>query len=174
MLTLSQSSKHTGKSKSVISRAIDNGKLLAIKNDDGTYSIDPTDLYSLWPKLPPEQPEQNRSTSTGTATSTSAVPPQNTAEQAERAALEALTAAQAGQVDDLRATVADLQTRLDQAENDRRQLEADRRQADENATRQVDQLTHLLAAEKQEKQTLQLEHRAEPESEKGWLGRLFH
>ena len=60
MLTLSQAAKATGKSKSVISRAIDNGKLAATKDDTGVYQIAPPTLFALWPEQQPEPPEQNQ------------------------------------------------------------------------------------------------------------------
>lgn len=167
MLSLSQAAKQTGKSKSVISRALENGKLTALKNEDGSYAISPADLFAVFPEQPQEPPEQNAgtgtSTSTGTDTRTTAEPHQNTAERAERA-LEALTETQAGQVDDLRNTIADLQSRLDQAEADRRKLEDDRRQANESQTRQVDQLSQLLAMK--EKSVQKLQHQPNPELER--------
>lgn len=43
-LSLSQSAKLTGKSKSTINRAIKTGKLSATRHEDGTYSIDPAEL----------------------------------------------------------------------------------------------------------------------------------
>jgi excisionase family DNA binding protein len=43
-LSLSQAAKLTGKSKSTINRAIKNGKLSATRHEDGTYSIDPSEL----------------------------------------------------------------------------------------------------------------------------------
>lgn len=60
MLTLSQAAKATGKSKSVISRAIENGKLQATKDDTGVYQIAPPTLFALWPEQTAEPPEQNR------------------------------------------------------------------------------------------------------------------
>ena len=43
-LSLSQAAKLTGKSKSTINRAIKTGKLSATRHEDGTYSIDPSEL----------------------------------------------------------------------------------------------------------------------------------
>jgi len=58
MLTLSQAAKRTGKSKSVISRALNNGDLTACKNDDNTYAIHEDDLFALYPELV-ERPAEN-------------------------------------------------------------------------------------------------------------------
>lgn len=43
-LSLSQAAKLTGKSKSTINRAIKTGKISATRHDDGSYSIDPSEL----------------------------------------------------------------------------------------------------------------------------------
>ena len=43
-LSLSQAAKLTCKSKSTINRAIKNGKISATRHEDGTYSIDPSEL----------------------------------------------------------------------------------------------------------------------------------
>ena len=43
-LSLSQAAKLAGKSKSTINRAIKSGKLSATRHEDGTYSIDPSEL----------------------------------------------------------------------------------------------------------------------------------
>lgn len=59
MYTLSQAAKATGKSKSVISRAIENGKLSASKDDTGVYQIEPESLFALWPEQA-EPLEQNQ------------------------------------------------------------------------------------------------------------------
>lgn len=49
-LSLSQAAKATGRSKSTIGRAIESGKLSASRNDDGTFSIDPSELFRAFPK----------------------------------------------------------------------------------------------------------------------------
>lgn len=43
-LSLSQAAKAVGKSKSTINRAIKSGKLSATRHDDGSYSIDASEL----------------------------------------------------------------------------------------------------------------------------------
>lgn len=49
-LSLSQAAKATGRSKSTIGRAIKSGSLSAVRNDDGTFSIDPSELFRAFPK----------------------------------------------------------------------------------------------------------------------------
>jgi|AYRH01.1.fsa_nt_gi hypothetical protein len=48
-LTIGQASKEVGISKPSISRAIKSGRLSAKKNDNGTYSIDPAELFRVYP-----------------------------------------------------------------------------------------------------------------------------
>lgn len=58
-LTLSQAAKALGKSKSTLNRAIKTGRLSAKRNDDGTFSIDPAELYRAFPEpLPNAQQER--------------------------------------------------------------------------------------------------------------------
>ena len=48
-LTLGQAAKEVGKSKSTINRAIKNGRLSAQRLEDGSYRIDPSELFRVWP-----------------------------------------------------------------------------------------------------------------------------
>lgn len=47
-LSLSQAAKAAGKSKSTINRAIKSGKLSATRHDDGSYSIDASELSRVF------------------------------------------------------------------------------------------------------------------------------
>lgn len=58
-LTLSQAAKTLGKSKSTLNRAIKTGRLSATRNEDGTFSINPAELYRAFPK-PSENAHQER------------------------------------------------------------------------------------------------------------------
>jgi hypothetical protein len=51
-LSLSQAAKATGKSKSTINRAIKSGKLSATRNENGSYSIDASELARAFPENP--------------------------------------------------------------------------------------------------------------------------
>ena len=51
MYTIGTAAKATGKAKSVISRAIKEGKISAAKKEDGTYSIDPAELHRVYPPV---------------------------------------------------------------------------------------------------------------------------
>lgn len=62
-LSLSKAAKETGKSKSVISNAIKSGRMSANKNDLGHYSIDPVELFRVFPqndKNPSKNDEKER------------------------------------------------------------------------------------------------------------------
>lgn len=69
-LSLGQAAKETGKSKSVISKALHSGRLSGKKNDKGEWEIDPAELFRVFTKQndlerkkeqngTPENPAQN-------------------------------------------------------------------------------------------------------------------
>lgn len=70
-LTLSQAAKLIGKSKSTLNRAIKSGRLSAIRNDDGTFSINPAELLRAFPggvpRLSSERLEHGAAERVGTA-----------------------------------------------------------------------------------------------------------
>lgn len=53
-LTLSQAARVTSKSKSTLNRAVKSGRLSAVRNADGTFSIDPSELARAFPQNEPE------------------------------------------------------------------------------------------------------------------------
>uniref|UniRef100_UPI00286F80BD hypothetical protein n=1 Tax=Flexibacterium corallicola TaxID=3037259 RepID=UPI00286F80BD len=67
MLTLGQAAKEAGVVKSTISKAIKDGRISAQKLSNGSYSIDPAELFRVFPKKqsgntrngPLETPETN-------------------------------------------------------------------------------------------------------------------
>ena len=63
MYSIGQAARATGKSKSVIHTAIKKGKISAMKNEDGSYSIDPAELHRVFPPASfqnnPEEPNSN-------------------------------------------------------------------------------------------------------------------
>lgn len=61
--TLNEAASECGKAKSTISKAIKSGKLSAEKNDDGSFSIDPSELFRVYPKTPKANSEQKNVTS---------------------------------------------------------------------------------------------------------------
>jgi excisionase family DNA binding protein len=57
MLSMSEAAMRTGLSKSTIHRAIKSGKLSAERQEDGSYEIDPAELFRVYR---PAQPEVTR------------------------------------------------------------------------------------------------------------------
>lgn len=61
-LSLIKAAEASGKSKSTINRAIKSGKLSAHRNEDGSYSIDPSELSRAFPPaervIHPTEPER--------------------------------------------------------------------------------------------------------------------
>jgi hypothetical protein len=49
---LRQAAREAGTSKSTILRAIQSGRLSATRTDDGGYSIDPAELFRVYPRKP--------------------------------------------------------------------------------------------------------------------------
>lgn len=57
--TLGDAAKATGKSKTTLHRAIKSGRISAIKAEDGSYSIEPSELHRVFPPVtPPLRHEQ--------------------------------------------------------------------------------------------------------------------
>lgn len=50
MFTLGQAAKEAGVSKTSLHRAIKSGRVSASRNDDGTFSIDPAELFRVFPR----------------------------------------------------------------------------------------------------------------------------
>ncbi len=48
-LSLGQAAKETGKSKATISKYIKNGKLSVVSKEDGSYQIEPSELFRVFP-----------------------------------------------------------------------------------------------------------------------------
>lgn len=59
--TLGEAAKAVGKSKATISRSIKSGKISAQKKEDGSYTIDPSELHRVYPPATPETPIMQQS-----------------------------------------------------------------------------------------------------------------
>lgn len=107
-LSLIQSADLTGRSKSTIHRAIKTGKLSATRNEDGSYSIDPSELFRVYPKEPQEPISMRQK-------GTPEEPTREASHESEmlRLKVEMLTA----QLEREQETVTDLRRRLDRAED---------------------------------------------------------
>lgn len=53
MLTLGQAAKEVGRSKTALTNAIKSGRLSSNKLDDGSYSIDPSELFRVYSPVDP-------------------------------------------------------------------------------------------------------------------------
>ena len=67
MLTLGEAAKETGLAKSAISRAIKSGRLSAVRQENGSFSIDPAELFRVYPRNGcPEQKTERLATQEAT------------------------------------------------------------------------------------------------------------
>ena len=70
-LTLNQAAKSVGKSTSTISRYIKDGKLsVAEKSDDGSFKIDPSELYRVFPERHKTSQKEQSATQSQTPSNT--------------------------------------------------------------------------------------------------------
>ena len=127
-LSLSQAAKITGRSKSTIGRALKAGRLSGLQNEDGTFSIDPAELFRAFPLGGPE--------TAGTGTNETIRNPLNgthgTGGEAEEikvlrdelAKAQQRAAAAEAKAEERAGTITDLRARLDQEGEERRKLTA--------------------------------------------------
>lgn len=115
-LTLNQAAKECGRAKSTISKAIKSGKLSASPQDDGSYIIDPAELFRVFPpkktsdqRLPEGNPK-NEHVNTDLAIEVGQLRAELEAERRITATMEQ--------------TVSDLRDRLDKESDERRTLTA--------------------------------------------------
>lgn len=54
--TAGQAAKATGVSKATITRALQSGKISGLKDDSGSWSIDPVELHRVFPPIASEPP----------------------------------------------------------------------------------------------------------------------
>lgn len=116
--SIGEAAKAVGLSKSTLSRAIKNGRISAVRRDDGSYSIEPAELHRVYPPL---------SRATGDATGSDPVNdaqrnPSKKPNEAE--VLKVQLDAVCEKLRDRDETIADLRNRLDQSETERREAHA--------------------------------------------------
>ena len=112
--TLGQAARATGKSKPTIARAIQSGKISAVRGEDGAYAIDPVELHRIYPMTGNSDGRLKQS-----------VPADVPGEASEQR--DARIVEQADTIRDLRETIRDLRARLDASETERRALLTDQR-----------------------------------------------
>jgi hypothetical protein len=109
--TLGTAARAIGKSKSTLSRDIHNGRLSAIRKENGSFEIDPAELCRVYPPMSPEQAQNHSGERLATHESGS----ENRALQAENQGLREHLALLKNERDDLR-------RRLDSESEERRRL----------------------------------------------------
>lgn len=119
--TLSQAAKEVGLSKGTLSRALSSGKLSAERREDGSYQIEASELFRVFPMRTPKTQARTDPQPPGTPLNPSM---DETAAAVETAILrtkleaaEAKIADMARAHEEARETVQDLRRRLDRAED---------------------------------------------------------
>ena len=115
--TLGEAAKATGISKASISRAINSGRISAIKKDDGSFSIEPVELHRVYP---PKSAAPVAETVIGTARNADA----DTRNGSDSNVLQARLDAAQEQLRDREGTIDDLRHRLDRSDEERREAQA--------------------------------------------------
>jgi hypothetical protein len=115
--TLGEAAKVTGISKASISRAINSGRISAIKKDDGSFSIEPVELHRVYP---PKSAAPVAETVIGIPRNTDA----DTRNGSDSNVLQARLDAALEQLRDREGTIDDLRHRLDRSDEERREAQA--------------------------------------------------
>ncbi len=115
--TLGEAAKATGVSKASLSRAIGNGWISAIKNDDGSFSIEPVELHRIYPP-------RSAATVTGTPDETIRNTHANPRNTTDAKVLQARLEAALEQLRDRDDAIGDLRRRLDLSDAERREAQA--------------------------------------------------
>ena len=111
-LSLSAAAKEVNRSKSTLSRAIKEGRLSATRCDDGSYQIDPAELYRVFPAPVPQPAASNMTQLPVERDGTLRMQ----LEVAERE-LDREREERNREREQMQATIDDLRTRLDRAES---------------------------------------------------------
>ena len=104
-LSLSAAAKEVDRSKSTLSRAIKDGRMSATRCENGSYQIDPAELYRVFP-LPVPHPASSNTAQPGSD------PPETL-----RMQLETVERERNREREQMQATIDDLRARLDRAES---------------------------------------------------------
>lgn len=113
--SLSEAAVATGKNKTTIQRAIKSGKISAIKDDSGSYEIDPSELHRVFPPSTAQHPKSNNTQHTEYHYKDSNLPRILELEKELAVAQEKARGLEA-QKEHMADTISDLRKRLDSAE----------------------------------------------------------
>lgn len=130
-LTLTQAAKEAGVSKGTVSKALKTGRLSGERQEDGSFQIEPVELFRVFPRKPQEPRSGTAQKPLETAGERPETGLAGVVELAVlRARLEAAEAQAAREREDreqeratARETVDDLRKRLDQEQEERRNLQ---------------------------------------------------
>jgi excisionase family DNA binding protein len=122
--TLGEAAKRTGLSKPTIQRAIKSGKLSALRNDDGSYSIDPAEVERVYGPLPVTGNSDSNETQNVTAVSSNETGGLESEVQHLRERLSSLGYERDRERQQLTDQIEDLRRRLDTEAEERRKLTA--------------------------------------------------
>ena len=115
--TLGEAAKATGISKASISRAINSGRISAVKNESGAFSIEPVELHRVYPP-------KSSATVSGTPSETVRSIEGNIGNTSDFNVLQARLDAALEQLRDRDGTIGDLRQRLDRSDEERREAQA--------------------------------------------------
>ncbi|WP_010165446.1 hypothetical protein [Sphingomonas sp. PAMC 26617] len=114
--TLGEAAKATGISKASISRAINSGRISAVKNESGSFSIEPVELHRVY--------SPKSATVSNTPSETMRNTEGNTGNTLDSNVLQARLDAALEQLRDRDGTIGDLRQRLDRSDEERREAQA--------------------------------------------------
>ena len=125
-LSLKQAAEATGKSKSTLLRAIQSGKMSGHRSGDGDWTVEPAELFRVYPAMPRTDAHQANTSVHGVSrtglSGQNASLDDNAPMRAEMATLRELLAVAKATADERQATITDLRSRLDSEAEDRRRL----------------------------------------------------
>ncbi len=111
-LSLSAAAKEMGRSKSTLSRAIKEGRLSATRCEDGSYRIDPAELYRVFSSPVPQPTTSNTAQPASERDGTLRMQLEVAERERDREREE-----RNREREQMQATIDDLRTRLDRAES---------------------------------------------------------
>lgn len=115
--TLGEAAKATGISKASISRAINSGRISAVKNEGGSFSIEPVELHRVYPP-------KSSATVSGAPYETMGNAEGDTRNISDSNVLQARLDAALEQLRGRDSTIDDLRQRLDRSDEERREAQA--------------------------------------------------
>ena len=111
-LSLSAAAKEVNRSKSTLSRAIKEGRLSATRCEDGSYQIDPAELYRVFPAPVPQPTTSNATQPESELDGTLRIQLEMAERERDREREE-----RSREREQMQATIDDLRARLDRAES---------------------------------------------------------